>query len=202
MPDVHVPKIEQQGRSHILKLLLEVALISVGVFLGLMGEQWRESRHHHELAEQALRRFRTEIEANRKAVVDVKDYHVALQKQLTAYLAAKPDARRGTPVRMLGIRPAGIEQTAWDLAMATQALTYIDEHLAYSLSRLHMVQSEYQELTQGVLQAMYARPPTENRDVFFGALSIYCGDITEVEPRLLEMYDAAIKDIDRALGPG
>jgi len=40
MPDVHIPKVDEHGSSHVLKLLLEVALISVGVFLGLMGEQW------------------------------------------------------------------------------------------------------------------------------------------------------------------
>ena len=38
MPDVHVPKLEGHGRGKAaLKLLLEVALISVGVFLGLLG---------------------------------------------------------------------------------------------------------------------------------------------------------------------
>ena len=33
-----------------LKLVLEVAMISVGVFLGLAGEQWREHTHQRELA--------------------------------------------------------------------------------------------------------------------------------------------------------
>ncbi|HZS60014.1 MAG TPA: hypothetical protein VFA43_12145 [Gemmatimonadaceae bacterium] len=93
MPDVHVPKVDEPNGSHILKLLLEVALISVGAFLGLMGEQWRESRHHRELAEQALQRFRAEIVSNRKAVAEVKDYHVTLLHELNAYLMATGDDR-------------------------------------------------------------------------------------------------------------
>ena len=52
MPDIHVPKLDGHGGKHsIPKTLLEVALISVGVFLGLAGEQWRERAHQRELAE-------------------------------------------------------------------------------------------------------------------------------------------------------
>jgi hypothetical protein len=41
---VHVPNFEGQGRGKTaLKLMLEVAPTSVGVFLGLLGEQWRDA---------------------------------------------------------------------------------------------------------------------------------------------------------------
>jgi hypothetical protein len=75
MPDVHVPKLDEheeeepvppaagpvstphrRSRSFV-KIGLEVVLISAGVFLGLMGEQWRERSEHRELAEESLRRF-------------------------------------------------------------------------------------------------------------------------------------------------
>jgi hypothetical protein len=55
MPEVHVPK-TASGKS-LFKIVLEVSLISLGVFLGLMGEQWRERSEHHELAMESLRRF-------------------------------------------------------------------------------------------------------------------------------------------------
>jgi len=35
---------------------------------------------------------------------------------------------------------------------------------------------------------------------FFGALSVYYGDIVYYEPRLLELYDEILPQIDRALG--
>ena len=55
MPDIHVPKLEAHGSGHsIFKILLEVVLISAGVFLGLAGEQWRENARHRELAERTL----------------------------------------------------------------------------------------------------------------------------------------------------
>ena len=65
-----------------------MVLISADVFLGLAGEQWRENARHRELAEDALGRFRSELRANRKAVADVKDYHVDLLKELNAKVTA------------------------------------------------------------------------------------------------------------------
>jgi uncharacterized protein YjeT (DUF2065 family) len=61
-----------------LMIALEVVLISGGVFLGLMGEQWRERTEQRELANEALRRFRTEIRTNRDSVAAKVDYHARL----------------------------------------------------------------------------------------------------------------------------
>src|SRR5262245_41672801 len=102
MPEVHLPKLDDhdeepepvaspsppharhRGKS-LLTIGLEVVLITAGVFLGLMGEQWRERTEQRELAEASLRRFRTEILVNRKAVSDRQEYHATLKKQLEAF---------------------------------------------------------------------------------------------------------------------
>ena len=118
-----------------LKIGLEVLLIGTGVFLGLMGEQWRERAQHRELAETSLRRFRDETQVNCKAVATVKDYHVTTKESLDAFLAADEKTRPTKSVRLKGIQPAAFERTAWDLALVTQALTYIDAPLAFTLSR-------------------------------------------------------------------
>src|SRR5512145_573182 len=93
------PSRHVRGRS-VLKLLLEVVLITTGVFLGLAGEQWRQGRQQRELAETSLRRFRAEIEANRKAVSAVQDYHDALLKSLRAYLAKDHKTRNTADVQI------------------------------------------------------------------------------------------------------
>jgi hypothetical protein len=83
----------------------------------------------------------------------------------------------------------------------TQSLTYVDPSLAFALSRIYTIQQGYAELSRGILQAMYLLPPmTENPTAFFGALSIYYGDIVLYEPKLLELYDEILPQIDRALG--
>jgi hypothetical protein len=192
---IHRPR----GRS-ILKILLEIVLIATGVFFGLAGEQWREHAHRRELAQEALRRFRTEIETNRNAVAAVKDYHATMQKKITAYLRAKPEARKSMSVELQGIEPAAFEHTAWDLAIATQSLNDIDRDLAFALSRMYAVQQNYDGLSRGILQAMYVRTPTDDPDAFLATVHLYYADITLMEPRMLAMYDDLLPRIDHAVG--
>jgi hypothetical protein len=182
------------------RLLLEVLLISTGVFLGLAGEQWRESARHHELARDTLRRFRTEIGTNRKAVAAVKDYHADMRVQIEAFLKADAEARKKLDVRMRGVQPVRFEHTAWDLAIATSSLTYIDQDLAFELSRVYSVQDDQATLSRGVLQTMYLHPPSADLDGFLRAVALYYDDIVLSEPRIIEMYDALLPKLDRALG--
>lgn len=216
MPEVHVPKLEDEGHDtpavmttgasaahgsrakSSVKLLLEVALIATGVFLGLAGEQWRESRAHRELAEAALRRFKTELTANRAAVADVVDYHESLAKEIKAYLRAKGDERLQTPVHLRGIRFAALEHTAWDLALATQALNHIDQDLAFAISHVYVTQNLMAGLNQGMTQAMYLQPPSAGIEPFLRSLDVYYGDVNVYEPALLKMYDELIPRLDGA----
>ena len=184
----------------VLKLALEVVLIGVGVFLGLAGEQWRESAHRRHLATESLRRFRAEIQLNRESVANVKEYHLVTKKSIEAYLSADPKARQASTARLRGIQPVFFEHTAWDLAIATQSLSDIDPGLAFAVSRVYGTQQEYAELSRGMLQAMYLNPPGENVDSFFRAVDVYYGDIVLLEPKLLELYDGLLPQIDRALG--
>jgi hypothetical protein len=215
MPEVHLPQLREhdeedapasptathrpRGKS-LLKIALEVTLIATGVFLGLAGEQWRESARHREMAEASLRRFRSEILTNRKTVASIKDYHVTTKKSLDTYFAADAKARLKVDVQIRGLQPASFEHTAWDLALATQSLAYIDPPLAFALSRIYTSQQDYAELSRGVLQAMYLLNPTKNLEAFFGAVVVYYGDIVLMEPKLLSLYDELLPQIDRALG--
>src|SRR5262245_34883419 len=98
MADVHVPKLDEHGTpprgplKSALKLGLELALIAVGVFLGLAGEQWRENARHRELAHESLLRFRDEFRANQKQVLRVHDMHKAQERDMSAYLRANGKA--------------------------------------------------------------------------------------------------------------
>lgn len=215
MPDIHLPQLEEHDepeaaeakpaevhrshRPHLWRLLLEVLLISMGVFLGLAGEQWRESARQRELAHDSLRRFRTELAANRQSVESVKDYHAKLQKALAEYFSQ--DRQHRKPFSGIhGLDPASFQRTAWDLAVATQSLTNIDPQLTFSLARVYNLQARYEQLTNSMLQSLYIRPPDENPEAFLEALQVYYGDIVYEEPVLLKQYDELIPQIERALG--
>jgi hypothetical protein len=215
MPETHIPRLDDheeapatsppprgarpaRGKS-LVKIGLEVLLISVGVFLGLAGEQWREDRRHHELAESSLRRLRTEIQTNRKAVAAVKDYHVKTLASLRAYFGKERKARSTADVHIQGLQFVFFEETAWNLTLTTQALTYIDRDLAFALSRVYGEQKVVGELTRGMSQAMYTLSIVDNFDGFAAAAGTYYGDMVIMEPKLIEHYDDILPQIDRAL---
>jgi hypothetical protein len=186
----------QHRRPGLWKLVTEVVFISLGVFLALLADQWREDRQMRALAASSLRGFRSEIVANREKVVAVKDYHVALLGSLRTYLAADDDARPKVGVTIRGIQPVFFDQTAWDLAMGTQSLAHLDQGVASSLSRIYGLQRTYHEQTRGIMQAVYLRPLDEN----YSGLASYYGDVVLWEPALIRMYDEVLPRIDRALG--
>jgi hypothetical protein len=170
------------------------------VFLGLAGEQWRETARHRELARGALERFRTELTSNRKAVVDVKDYHVNLLKELNAYFTAKPADREKLSIHIThGIGPEFLEHGAWDLAVATQGLTCVDTDLGVSLSSLYNMQQAVVSESQAFMQGMFVRPPGEDITPFLGAAQAYLGDVTLFDGRLMTMYDDILPRIDKTL---
>lgn len=186
-------------RASWLRLVLEIALIAVGVFLGLAGDAWRERQQHREAARASLRRFRTEILANRQAVSAVRDYHVTTLASVSAYLAKDHKTRNVADVKITGLRWVDFNHTAWDIALATQSLSYLDGDVAYDLSRAYSAQQSYTDLVRGMSQAMYLLPPRENFDGFAEAVEEFLGDVTYMEPKLLAMYDDLLPKIDRAL---
>jgi len=186
----------RRSRS-VLTIGLEVILISAGVFLGLMGEQWRERAQHRELAHEALLRFRTELRANRESVAAVKDKHIVKLKNLQAFFATDPRTAKTLPIPDTGLAPAFMEHSAWDLALATQSLTYIDSDLAFAIAHVYAVQEQLDELTRAITQSMYAISSTES---FLNGVATYFGDCTLIEPRLLKIYDEILPRLDRALG--
>jgi hypothetical protein len=218
VPEVHLPRLEdEEDEQHenkpatpafalrpargktALKLALEVLLIGTGVFLGLAGEQWRESREHGERAQASLRRFHTELRDNKKAVAAVRDYHVTLRTSLRQYLNATPEQRKTMSLKMNGIGPVFFETTAWDLALATQALADIPQEVAFDISRVYRIQQAYVQLSQGMLNAMFINSPYSAGDAFMGSVAVYLDDVTALEPQLLKMYDEVLPKIQAAL---
>ena len=54
-----------------------IAFSARKLLLGLAGDQRREDAQHRQQAETSLRGFQSELTTNRKAVGDVRDYHVS-----------------------------------------------------------------------------------------------------------------------------
>jgi hypothetical protein len=187
----------EKRRDWLWKMLLEVVLISIAVFLGMAADQWRTDRQHRADARAALQRFRNEIAINQAAVLRVRDYHARMRQLIIRYL--DPKTRAASNLQIEGIQPVQFEQTAWQLAIATQSLADIDPAVAYELERIYNLQGMYIGLTNGVKQALYLRPPEADFAAFLQSLKVYYDDIVIHEPALLDLYGKALPVIDSAL---
>ena len=195
---------EQDGKA-ILRMLFEVVLIALGVFLGLLANNWHETREHREKAQAALRNFVGEMEANLQATQRGRDYHETLARELSQFLQSKEpsrDERFANEVHFEGLRPVIFEHTAWDLALATQALSYLEADLAFKISKVYTQQTAFQTFENSFLTSAFT-PASLSSDTLTGlapAMLIYLREVNQQEPAIISRYEAAIPEVKRALG--
>ena len=194
---------EQDGKA-ILRMLFEVVLIALGVFLGLLANNWHEVREHREKAQAALRNFVGEMEVNLQATQRGRNYHETLAHELSQFLQSKEpssDERFANEVHFEGLRPVIFEHTAWDLALATQALSYLEADLAFNISKVYTQQTAFQTFENSFLTSAFT-PASLSSDTMKGlapAMLIYLREVNQQEPAIISRYEEAIPEVKRAL---
>ena len=200
-------RVSQQGGEHrkpTLSLFFEVVLIAVGVFLALWANNWHENQEHRSQARAALRNFAGEMEANRQAIERNRRYHETLACELHEFLTSKEaqtDERFGQTVHFEGMRPETFEHTAWDLALATQALSYLKPDLAFDISKVYTQQNALQKLEDSFLTSAFTPSGLSNENLkgLATAMEIYLIDVNLQEPPLVSRYEKIIPEVKRAI---
>jgi hypothetical protein len=194
----------REHQKSLLNIILEVVLISIGVFLALWANNWHEEREHRALAQSTLRNFADELRANQQAVQKERQYHEALARELREFRVSNEpptEERLQKNVHFKGVHPVTFEHTAWDLALATQALSYLKPDLAFDISKVYTDQTAFQTVENSFLASAYT-PATFSSDNIKGlvaAMEYYLIDINQKEPAILQLYDKVIPEVDRAL---
>jgi len=188
-----------------LGLLLEMALITVAVFLGLLADEWREERQQEALAKRTLERFRVEVAANSAAIEGVLDYHRGLLLRVSQFVAStspKSYLSFAIQTQFKGIQPVSFEHSAWDLAVATGSLGFLDPELAFAISKTYTAQAKLEQEQQTFSQSSFT-PATFSAPDFTGfglTMQAYLTDVTTLEPKILELHAALAEDLDKAVG--
>ena len=191
------------GQRSFLSLLIEVVLVAVGVFLALWANNWHEDREHRAQARAALRNFASEMEANRQATQRNRTYHETLVRELEQFLRSKEppsEERLYKEVHFEGVRPVIFEHTAWDLALATQALSYLKPELAFDISKVYTQQNAFQTLENSFLASAFtpASMSSDNVKGMATAMELYLIDVNQQEPAILQLYDKVIPEVKGA----
>lgn len=208
---------KKEHRRSVLDFLIEALLVGIGVFLALMANNWHEEREHRALAASTLRNFAEEIRTNQRNVEQFLAYHETLGAELQKFVRA-PGPHTGEQfaqtVHYAGVRPVHFEHTAWDLALATQALSYLPSDLALAISKVYTQQNSFQTLENNFVTAAYtlvgadgpaAGSKPTSAQVFPGierlapAMAFFLGDVNVQEPQLLALYKKVAPQVEGAL---
>jgi hypothetical protein len=189
-----------QTPSRERRVIVEVLLVALGVVLGLFGESWRQTREHRQLANETLQRIRAELIANRAAVEAVQARHAYDLQAIQLYLKADVDGRKSLPFPFQGTHPAFLQYAAWDVAVATQSIEFLDRDLVTAIARVYAIQHQLDDATHDITQVMYANAGNHDFQRALAPFAVYFGDCTLIEPRLKHDLDSVIARIDRGVG--
>ncbi len=127
-------------------------LVVGSILLALALDEWNEDLEFQDLADRSLVNFEREIQQNRLRLEDVTLFHVGLRDVLVG-MDSSGDAVPATTIRniMEGFQPAILVSTAWETAVATGALGYMDYDVVAGLSLSYNLQERLVTLNQSGL---------------------------------------------------
>ena len=107
------------------------------------------------------------------------------------------EERFSKEVHFQGVRPVIYEHTAWDLALATQALSYLKPELAFDISKVYTQQNAFQTLENSFLASSFtpANMSIDNPKGMASAIVLYLIDVNQQEPTILQLYDKVIPEV-------
>jgi hypothetical protein len=120
--------------------------------MALALDEWNEDREFQDLASRSLINFDREIQQNRLRLEDVTLFHVGL-RDLLANMDASGEIVPATTIRNIleGFQPAILVSTAWETAVATGALGYMDYDVVAGLSLTYNLQDRLVTLNRSGL---------------------------------------------------
>lgn len=184
----------------ILRATFESMLIIVSIVAALAVDEWRQDRQNQELATQSLGVFEREIRQNMARLDDVAPYHAGM-RDVVARMAAEEAAGADLRSIMEGLEPTVLLSTAWETALATGALTYMDFEVVSALSLTYSLQRRFAEESRSHLPDISAVPggsPAMLDDRITAARS-YLEDLTRDEQQLRGVYAEALQMIGSRL---
>lgn len=184
----------------ILRATFESMLIIVSIVAALAVDEWRQGRQNQELATQSLAVFEREIRQNMARLDDVAPYHAGM-RDVVARMAAEEAAGADLRSIMEGLEPTVLLNTAWETALATGALTYMDFEVVSALSLTYSLQRRFAEESRSHLPDISVVPggsPAMLDDRITAARS-YLEDLTRDEQQLRGVYAEALQMIGSRL---
>lgn len=184
-------------RSSSVMLTIQILSIIFSILLALGLNDWKESRNNKQLALTTLRNLKDELGNNRKAIEaalrDQRIFMRSLENGVSQLNSGKEKA-----LALPEINLPDVLTTAWETALVTKAMVYIDYDVILKLSEIYLQQKWLASLEDKVFQTILSPYSYEKKNSGNLAKSLYASlkNIMEVEGKLLAMYDITLKKIE------
>ena len=184
-------------RSSSVMLMIQILSIIFSILLALGLNDWKESRNNKQLALTTLRNLKDELGNNRKAIEaalrDQRIFMRSLENGVSQLNSGKEKA-----LALPEINLPDVLTTAWETALVTKAMVYIDYDVILKLSEIYLQQKWLASLEDKVFQTILSPYSYEKKNSGNLAKSLYASlkNIMEVEGKLLAMYDITLKKIE------
>lgn len=189
----------QRISAKVPELLFETVCIVISILLALWVGQKVDQAKEHRLALKALRNFREELQGNRDFMKQALPLHRAYIQRLEDI---QPPIQGWNDIdkqiHFSGLGPSSAYNTAWETAVATNALVQIDYDTVKKLSSVYLRQKYVEVVRQKFLDIFY-NPGTFHPDNAPGLVqSMYFmfQDLARVEENIIKDYDETLRKID------
>ncbi|HET9424507.1 MAG TPA: hypothetical protein VFO55_03975 [Gemmatimonadaceae bacterium] len=191
--------------------LLEGLLIVVSVLLAFAVDEYRETRANRDQARRALTGIAAEIEHNLGTLEPFLPSHAAWRDALSGgapgkagatgldvWFATRPPIEGRTPFPLL-------RRSAWDAAIASGALRFVDFGVASALADVYGMQDQtmanVQRLASGPLSSITTYDPA-SKNASVRLLWLTLADIQSAEQLLVGLYRQHLPRVREAAGAG
>ena len=190
-------------RPWISRVLVESVLVVGSILLALALDEWSEEQDFQDLATLSLLNFEREIEQNRLRLEDVTPFHAGLRDVM-----ANMDSSGGTVVPtntirniLEGFQPALLVSTAWETAVATGALGYMDYDVVAGLSLTYNLQERLVALNEsGLNDLLVGGFRNAETELLIYSANRYMRELIEAEQGLQGVYELVLGLVAETIG--
>jgi hypothetical protein len=175
----------------LLRVFVESVLIVISILLALAVDQWRESSNNRHLAQQSLEIFQREIRQNLAKLEDALPFHQGM-RNVVAGMAAGPEEGADLQTLMEGLEPLVLQNTAWETALATGALTHIDVNTVNALSLTYSHQERFREESRLALPRITVAATGAELAAQVRVAAAYLNELVRSELELRGVYREAL----------
>jgi hypothetical protein len=207
--DIHPP---HHPITSVRDFLLQIFTITVGIVIALGLESLVQWRADENLARVTRADFKAEISenlANLEKLKPAMESDMKWMAETIAYGEARLQHQKATPPTLLTSRSfANFSKTAWDTALATQAIHRLRFAEARQLASTYSKQAAINDLEdhaehQWITLSSYGDVENlSDQDVRAGLgdlriAAAYTGSILITEPKMVESYKAALAELNK-----